>query len=348
MAAKWAEFVRPLIMAAKCGVISVYLGYGVKMVMNLLGYQATLNNRIDLSGVGVHSGVPVSISLLPADPNTGVVFQRTGVNGSDDVDIPAIVRSVGATDLCTVLGDPSGVNVATVEHLMAALRALDVDNVIVEIDGAEVPVMDGSSEVFVDAIDQVGLTRQAVRRRYIRVIKPIGVDMGASWGEFVPYEGIRYEVEIDFDTDIIGRQKFSSDMTADVFRTQLSRARTFGFMKDVERLWAAGYALGSSLENSVVIGDDNKIINPEGLRYTDEFVRHKALDAVGDLALAGAPILGCFKSYRGGHKLNALTLRTLLSDASAYEVVESPAKRVHTAHAELVAVHAPMFAAEKL
>lgn len=332
-------------MAAKCGVISVYWG-GVKMVMNLLGYQATLNNRIDLSGVGVHSGVPVSISLLPADPNTGVVFQRAGLNGSDDIDIPAIVRSVGATDLCTVLGDPSGVNVATVEHLMAALRALDVDNVIVEIDGAEVPVMDGSSEVFVDAIDQVGLTRQAVRRRYIRVTKPIRVDMGASWGEFVPYEGIRYEVEIDFDTDLIGRQKFASDMTADVFRTQLSRARTFGFMKDVERLWAAGYALGSSLENSVVIGDDNKIINPEGLRYTDEFVRHKALDAVGDLALAGAPILGCFKSYRGGHKLNALTLRTLLSDASAYEVVESPAKREHAAHAELVAVHAPMFAAK--
>ncbi len=321
-------------------------GVGVKMVMNLLGYQATLNNRIDLSGVGVHSGVPVSISLLPADPNTGVVFQRSGVNGSDDIDIPAIVRSVGATDFCTVLGDPSGMNVATVEHLMAALRALDVDNVIVEIDGAEVPVMDGSSEVFVDAIDQVGLTRQAVRRRYIRVTKPIRVDMGASWGEFVPYEGIRYEVEIDFDTDLIGRQKFASDMSAEVFRSQLSRARTFGFMKDVERLWAAGYALGSSLENSVVIGDDNKIINPEGLRYTDEFVRHKALDAVGDLALAGAPILGCFKSFRGGHKLNALTLRTLLSDASAYEVVESPAKREHAAHAELVAVHAPMFAAK--
>lgn len=346
MAAKRAEFDRQITVAAKCGVNSV-LG-GVNMGMNLLGYQATLNNRIDLSGVGVHSGLPVSISLLPADPNTGVVFQRTSINGSDDIDIPAIVRSVGATDLCTVLGDPSGVNVATVEHLMAALRALDVDNVIVEIDGAEVPVMDGSSEVFVDAIDQVGLTRQAVRRRYIRVTKPIHVDMGASWGEFVPYEGIRYEVEIDFDTDVIGRQKFASDMSADVFRSQLSRARTFGFMKDVERLWAAGYALGSSLENSVVIGDDNKIINPEGLRYTDEFVRHKTLDAVGDLALAGAPILGCFKSYRGGHKLNALTLRTLLSDASAYEVVESPAKREHAAHAELVAVHAPMFAAKKL
>lgn len=316
--------------------------------MNLLGYQATLNNRIDLSGVGVHTGMPVSISLLPADPNTGVVFQRTDVNGLDGFDIPAIVRSVGATDLCTVLGDPAGTNVATVEHLMAALRALDVDNVIVEIDGSEVPVMDGSSEVFVDAIDQVGLTRQAVRRRYIRVKKAIRVDMGASWGEFVPYEGTRYEVEIDFDTDVIGRQRFASDMTADVFRNELSRARTFGFMKDVERLWAAGYALGSSLDNSVVIGDDNKIINPEGLRFVDEFVRHKALDAVGDLALAGAPILGCFKSYRGGHKLNALALRTLLSDASAYEVVESPAKREHAAHAELVAVYAPMFAAETL
>ncbi len=319
---------------------------GVLMRMNLLGYQATLNDRIDLSGVGVHSGAPVSISLLPADPNTGVVFQRTDLGAQGEVDIPAIVRSVGATDLCTVLGNPSKVHVATVEHLIAALRSLDVDNVFVEIDGGEVPVMDGSSEVFVDAIDQVGLSRQAVRRRYIRVKKPVRVDMGASWGEFTPYEGTRFEIEIDFDCELIGRQKFASDLTADVFRRELSRARTFGFMKDVERLWAAGYALGSSLENSVVIGDDNKIINPEGLRYKDEFVRHKALDAVGDLALAGAPILGCFRSYRGGHKLNALALRTLLSDADAYEVVESPAPREHAAHAELVAIHAPMFAAE--
>jgi UDP-3-O-[3-hydroxymyristoyl] N-acetylglucosamine deacetylase len=315
------------------------------MGMNLLGYQTTLNSRIDLSGVGVHSGQPVSISLLPADPNTGVIFQRTDVNEPDGFDIPAIVRSVGATDLCTVLGDPVGINVATVEHLMAALRALDVDNVIVEIDSAEVPVMDGSSEVFVDAIGQVGLSRQAVRRRYIRVKKPVRVDMGASWGEFTPYEGTRYEIEIDFESELIGRQKFASDLTADIFRKELSRARTFGFMKDVERLWAAGYALGSSLDNSVVIGDGDKIINPEGLRYVDEFVRHKALDAIGDLALAGVPILGCFRSYRGGHKLNALTLRTLLSDADAFEVVESPAKREHAAHAELVAIHAPMFAA---
>ncbi len=315
------------------------------MSMNLLGYQTTLNDRIDLSGIGVHSGVPVSISLLPADPNSGVIFQRTDVD-EDGFDIPAIVRSVGATDLCTVLGDPAGVNVATVEHLMAALRALNVDNVIVEIDRAEVPVMDGSSEVFVDAIDQVGLSRQAVRRRYVRVRKPVRVDMGASWAEFIPYEGSRFEVEIDFDYELIGRQKYTCDLTDSVFRKELSRARTFGFMKDVERLWAAGYALGSSLENSVVIGDDNKIINPEGLRYIDEFVRHKALDAVGDLALAGAPILGCFRSYRGGHKLNALALRMLLSDEEAYEVVESPAQREHAAHAELVAVYAPMFAAE--
>ena len=313
--------------------------------MNLLGYQTTLNDRIDLSGIGVHSGVPVSISLLPADPNCGVIFQRIDIN-EDGFDIPAIVRSVGATDLCTVLGDLAGVNVATVEHLMAALRALNVDNVIIEIDKAEVPVMDGSSEVFVDAIDQVGLSRQAVRRRYIRVKNSVRVDMGASWAEFIPYEGSRFEIEIDFDYEVIGRQKYSCDLTDDVFRKELARARTFGFMKDVERLWAAGYALGSSLENSVVICDDNKIINPEGLRYSDEFVRHKALDAVGDLALAGAPILGCFRSYRGGHKLNALALRTLLSDENAYEVVESPAQREHAAHAELVAVYAPIFAAE--
>ena len=153
------------------------------------------------------------------------------------------------------------------------------------------------------------------------------------------------EVEIDFDCPTIGRQSFCSDLTADVFSKELSRARTFGFMKDVERLWAAGFALGSSLENSVVIGDDNRIINPEGLRYADEFVRHKTLDAVGDLALAGAPFLGCFRSYRGGHKLNSLVLKALLSDRDAFEFVGAPQSQPRVRPAELVAMNAPAYAA---
>ena len=286
--------------------------------------QQTLVGRIELSGVGVHSGKPVSISLIPADPDTGIVFQRSDMGPDDQVDIPAVVSSVSATALCTVIGDPKGAHVMTIEHLMAALVALHVDNVIVEVDSAEVPVMDGSSEVFVDAIDQVGLVQQRRPRRYIRVLKEVRFDMGASWGMFVPHETTRYEVEIDFDEEIIGRQKFESDLTPDVFRKELSRARTFGFMKDVERYWAAGFALGSSLDNSVVIGDDNAIINQEGLRYEDEFVRHKTLDAVGDLALAGGQILGCFRSYRGGHKLNALALQALLADKDAWEYTDVP------------------------
>ena len=307
--------------------------------------QNTLADRIDLSGVGVHSGKPVSISLLPADPDTGIVFQR--IDMEDQKDIRAVVSSVGATALCTVIGDPAGVHVMTIEHLMAALVALHVDNVVVEVDSAEIPVMDGSSEVFVDAIDQVGLVSQNRPRRYLRVLKEVRFDMGASWGVFSPHHTTRYEVEIDFEEEIIGRQSFASDLTPDVFRKELSRARTFGFMKDVERYWAAGFALGSSLENSVVICDDNNVINPEGLRYKDEFVRHKTLDAVGDLALAGAQILGCFKSYRGGHKLNALALQALLADKDAYEWTNVSANSHQTSRVDLVAVSAPAYAADK-
>lgn len=309
--------------------------------------QNTLADRIELSGVGVHSGKPVSISLLPADEDTGIVFQRSDVSPLEQVDIAANVDSVGATDLCTVLGDPAGVHVKTVEHLMAALIALHVDNVVIEVDSAEIPVMDGSSEIFVEAIDQVGLVEQNRRRRYLRVLKEVRFSMGASWGVFEPHDATRYEVEIDFEEEIIGRQKFSSDLTPDVFRKELSRARTFGFMKDVERYWAAGFALGSSLDNSVVICDDNKIINPEGLRYTDEFVRHKTLDAVGDLALAGGQILGCFRSYRGGHKLNAMALQFLLSDPSNYEWTDAEPAVRGGARAELRSVAAATFAADK-
>lgn len=294
------------------------------MGINVLGYQTTLRERIDFDGIGVHSGKRVSMSLSPAEADTGIIFNVTCPRTGDCRDIPATIDSIGATDLCTVLGAMDGPHIATVEHLMAALTALNVDNVIVEVDANEVPVMDGSSAAYVDAILEAGLVSLPAMRRYLLVKKAIRVDMGASWGEFVPYQGNRYEVEIDFDCPAIGRQTFCSDMSAEVFGKELARARTFGFMKDVERLWAAGFALGSSLENSVVIGDDNKVINAEGLRYTDEFVRHKTLDAVGDLALSGMPFIGCYRSYRGGHKLNSLVLQALLEDSEAYEIVETP------------------------
>ena len=316
------------------------------MGTNVTSQQTTLREKLEFSGVGVHSGERVNMVLLPADANTGIIF-NVAVPGSptETVDLVANLGSIGATDLCTVLGDVAGAHAATIEHLMAALRGLNVDNVIVELDAGEVPVMDGSSAVFAEAILSAGLKTLNSNRCYIRVNKPVRVDMGASWGEFVPYEGSRFEVEIDFDCDAIGRQKFASDLTEKVFCRELSRARTFGFMKDVERLWAAGFALGSSLENSVVIGDDNCIINPEGLRYQDEFVRHKTLDAIGDLALAGAPIIGCYRSYRGGHKLNAMVLQALLSDRENFDFVERPTVAGDVAQNDLVAVSAPAYAA---
>lgn len=305
-------------------------------------YQKTLRTRVSLSGAGVHSGKPVTIHFIPADADSGIVFVRTDLPGTQN-ELRALVSEIGATDLCTVLGDPSRVHVATVEHLMAALFALGVDNLTIEIDGGEVPILDGSAAVFVDAFDQAGIEMQSVKRRYIRVLKPVRIENGASWAEFRPYNGTRFEVEIDFDSPAIGRQSFAADVTPDLFRREIARARTFGFMKDVERLWAAGYALGSSLENSVVIGDDNRVINMEGLRYRNEFVRHKTLDAMGDLALAGACFIGCFRSYRGGHRLNAQALRRLLMDRTAFEIVETT-HRERGRSAEMIAVNAPVYA----
>ncbi len=226
---------------------------------------------------------------------------------------------------------------------MAALFGLGIDNVMIEIDGSEVPILDGSAAMFVEAFQQAGIEPLAAKRRYIRVIKPVRIDSGASWAEFQPYDGTRFEIEIDFDSPAIGRQRFAGDVDAEVFCKDIARARTFGFMKDVERLWAAGYALGSSLENSVVIGDDDRIINMEGLRYEDEFVRHKTLDAMGDLALGGARFIGCFRSYRSGHKLNTTALRRLLSDRSAFEIVET-VRRERGRQAEMIQVNAPVYA----
>jgi UDP-3-O-[3-hydroxymyristoyl] N-acetylglucosamine deacetylase len=313
------------------------------MGIELNGYQTTVKDRVTLSGVGVHNGTPVSVTFLPADADTGIVFQKS-VKNVDGREIRAVVAEVGSTDFCTVLGDNDASRIGTVEHLMATFNALGVDNVVVLIDGDEVPILDGSAQEFVDAIDQVGLEIQSVKRRYIRIKKPVRVDLGASWAEFHPYSGTRFEIEIDFSNPAIGRQAYVGDITPETFRRDVARARTFGFMKDVERLWAAGLALGSSLDNSIVIGDDERVINHGGLRYKDEFVRHKVLDAVGDLALAGARFIGCYRSYRGGHKLNAMALRALLRDQSAYEVVEPTQRAARNTKPEYVAISAPAFA----
>lgn len=307
--------------------------------------QTTLASEIELTGTGVHTGAPVSINLCPAEAGTGILFILPDGSG-DGTELAARHDVVSCVTLCTVLSDGNGGTVATVEHLLAALRGLCVDNVIVEIDSGEVPIMDGSSKPFVDAIDEVGIRELDAPRRYIKVVKPVRVDDGQSFGELTPYNGFHIDVEIDFDSPIIGNQRYALDVTPGAFRREISRARTFGFMKDVERLWAAGLALGASLENTVAIGDD-RVINREGLRYTDEFVRHKALDAIGDLALAGAPLIGAFRSRRGGHRLNNLVLKALFADMDAWTLVDAPRIR-DVAHGEAtVGITAANFAANR-
>ncbi|HRK19700.1 MAG TPA: UDP-3-O-acyl-N-acetylglucosamine deacetylase [Hyphomicrobiaceae bacterium] len=274
--------------------------------------QTTLAREVELSGTGVHSGAPVSLILHPAEADTGFRF-LVSRRGRIVSEIVAEASSVKNLTLCTVIGDEAGTTVGTVEHLLAALRGLGVDNCYIEITGREVPIMDGSSAAFVDAIDEAGIRQLGEPRKFIRVLKPVRVQEGECWGELLPYAfGFHLDVEIDFPTNLIGRQRFSLDLTPDTFRDELSRARTFGFMRDVEKLWKAGLALGATLDNTVALGDD-RIMNPEGLRRPDEFVRHKMLDAVGDLALAGAPILGAYKSSKGGHKLNAYVLKALFA-----------------------------------
>ncbi|MCH9765735.1 MAG: UDP-3-O-acyl-N-acetylglucosamine deacetylase [Alphaproteobacteria bacterium] len=287
--------------------------------------QTTIAHEIELRGTGVHSGAPVSVSLHPADADTGLRFHVTK-RGAIIADIPASVAQVKNLTLCTVIGDDAGVTVSTVEHLLAALRGLAVDNCIIEIDSKEVPIMDGSSAAFVEAIDEVGLRQLDAPRKFIKVLKPIRVQEGDCWGELSPHSGFHLDVEIDFPCEVIGKQRLAFEMSPAVFRHEISRARTFGFMSDVERLWKAGLALGANLTNTVAIGDD-KVMNREGLRDPLEFVRHKMLDAVGDLCLAGQPLLGAFRSVRGGHKLNSLVLQALLADSSAWTVVQAPRVR---------------------
>ncbi|MDX2263869.1 MAG: UDP-3-O-acyl-N-acetylglucosamine deacetylase [Hyphomicrobiales bacterium] len=287
-------------------------------------YQTTIGREIVLQGIGVHGGKEVSLVLHPATANSGYNFYLKAQNGSLN-HIPGDFRFVNNVTLCTILAGANGATVATVEHLLAALRGMGVDNVDIEVDSAEIPIMDGSSEPFVKAIDMAGVRNLAEPRKYIRVTRPVRIEEGDMVAEFTPYNGFKVDVEIDFDTPVIGRQRMAIDVTPANFRRELCRARTFGFMRDVKKLWACGRALGASLENTVAVGDD-RVMNPEGLRFSDEFARHKALDAVGDLSLAGAPILGAFRSIRGGHKLNSMMLHALFAAKSSWEIVETVRK----------------------
>lgn len=297
------------------------------------GRQTTVRDAIVLAGYGVHTANQATVVIRPAAINHGIIFLRTGLEGGLQRRIPARYGNVSMTELCTVLGDPQHGAVSTVEHIMAALYGLGVDNALVEIDGPEVPIMDGSAEAFVEAIRETGLVNLSAARRYVRVLRPVSASKGDACSELLPHDedGLHFDVSIDFDTSVIGRQRRVLELDPDNFAAEVARARTFGFMRDVELLWKNGFALGASLENTVAIGDE-RVINPEGLRYEDEFVRHKLLDAVGDIAMAGLPIIGLFRSHCGGHRLNIAVLRELFSDPANFEIVEAkdvvPSRRV--------------------
>ena len=278
--------------------------------------QRTLKSSINCTGVALHAGIKVSMTLKPAPVNTGIVFHRTDIKGKGAL-IPARWDQVVDTRMCSVLGNSDGVTVGTVEHLMAALAGCRIDNAIVEINGSEVPVMDGSASPFVFLIECAGVTEQEAPRRAIRVLKPITVRDGDKVVTLTPASGFTIDFEIDFRNTAVSHQALGLALINGTFKKELARARTFGFLHEVEALWAMGLARGGSLDNAVVVSGD-KVLNEDGLRYDDEFVRHKILDAVGDLYLAGAPILGHFHGFCSGHALTNRLLRELLADPDAW------------------------------
>ncbi len=296
--------------------------------------HTTLKAPATLSGIGVHSGNPAEITIRPAPANHGIAFLRTGTANGNDRLIKAHHALVSATELCTVVGDIETGAVATIEHLMSALYGLGVDTALLAIDGPEMPILDGSARLFVQAIDRAGIAQCAAPRRWLKVLRHVRIETGRAFAELRPIDrGFRLDVEIDFDSPVIGRSRKAMDLSPAAYRREIAPARTFGMMKDVERYWKAGFALGASLENTVAVGE-SAVINPDGLRFPDEFVRHKILDAVGDLALAGLPIQGAYRSYCGGHRMNVGVLSALFSDRANYAIVEAKGTRRETTLAE--------------
>ncbi len=282
--------------------------------------QRTLKSAIRATGVGLHSGNKVTLVLRPAPVNTGILYRRVDLDPV--VDIPAKGELVGDTMLCTCLHDEQGNKVATIEHLSAALAAMGIDNLIIEVDAPEIPIMDGSSSPFVFLLQSAGIEEQRAAKEFIRIKDVIRVEDGDKWAEFRPYKGFKMDVAIDFDHPAFeGRnQHLVMDFSTSSFVKEVSRARTFGFMRDIEYLRANNLALGGSMENAIVL-DEYRILNNEGLRYDDEFVKHKLLDAVGDLYLAGHSIIGEFRSFKSGHGLNNMLVRALLANEAAWEKV---------------------------
>lgn len=289
--------------------------------------QRTLRSAIGCVGTGLHSGAKVALSLLPAEAGSGIRFVRKDL--TDQKPVQALFDQVCDTTMCTAIGKSGDGRVSTIEHLMAALAALEIDNVTVEVDGPEIPIMDGSSQPFIFLIECAGIVEQEAPRQWIEVLKPVTV---TALGKSARLEPIgadekrdRFTVDcgIEFDHPVIKSQSMTFDLTSERFKSEISRARTFGFAERVEELWSRGLALGGSLKNAVVVSQD-KVLNEEGLRFEDEFVRHKVLDCIGDLYLAGGPIIGRFTGSCAGHAMHNKLLRALFADPTAWRVVEDP------------------------
>ena len=281
--------------------------------------QRTLKNSIKATGVGLHSGEKVYLTLKPAAENTGIIFRR--VDLEEPVEIPARAENVGDTTLSTTL-EKNGVKVSTVEHLLSAMAGMGIDNAYVELSASEVPIMDGSAGPFVFLLQSAGIVEQSAAKRFIRIKHNVVIEEGDKWVRFEPYEGFKVSFSIDFEHPVIqGRPQYSEmDFSSTSFVREVSRARTFGFMNQIEQLRANNLALGGSLNNAIVM-DEYRILNEDGLRYEDEFVKHKILDAIGDLYLLGSSLIGAFSGHKAGHALNNKILRKLLSDDSAWEEV---------------------------
>lgn len=284
--------------------------------------QRTLKNVIRATGVGLHSGEKVYLTLKPAAPDTGIVFRRTDL--TPVVDIPAHALNVGETTLSTTLVKDHA-RVDTVEHLLSAMAGLGIDNAVVELSAQEVPIMDGSSGPFVFLLQSAGIAEQNVPKRFIRIKRKVEVREGDKVASFVPYDGFKVSFEIDFDHPVFRQsvQKASLDFSSTSYVKEVSRARTFGFTKDLEYMRSKNLALGGSVKNAIVV-DDYRVLNEDGLRYDDEFVKHKILDAVGDLYLLGHSLIGEYVGYKSGHGLNNKLLRELLQQQDAWEFVEFP------------------------
>ncbi|MFA7243187.1 MAG: UDP-3-O-acyl-N-acetylglucosamine deacetylase [Sulfuricellaceae bacterium] len=281
--------------------------------------QRTLKNIIRATGVGLHTGEKVYLTLRPAAPNTGIVFRRVDLETPQE--IKAAPHHVGDTRLSSTL-ELGGVKVSTVEHLMSALAGLGVDNAYVDLTAPEVPIMDGSASPFIFLLQSAGIEEQPAAKKFIRIRKSVRVEEGDKWVRFDPYNGFRIDFSIDFAHPVFNKssQSASVDFSATSYIKEVARARTFGFMQDVEYLRSQGLALGGSLDNAVVM-DEYRVLNSDGLRYEDEFVRHKVLDAIGDLYLLGHPLIGAFSGHKSGHALNNKLLRHLMADAEAWEFV---------------------------